>query len=110
MASVASKVRRAVDDFSGEDVSEQVAQLKQDIAGLTAALGKIGKETSRSARRNAEYGYDEAVSHAEDALAEIRSQAKALERQIRSTVRDNPITTVAVAAGVILLLAAIARR
>ncbi|MGH6763774.1 MAG: DUF883 family protein [Phyllobacterium sp.] len=110
MVSVASRIRNAVDEMSDEDIGAQVAQLKQDIASLTAALGKMGSSKVNGARRGAMDNLDDARSRAEEAIAEIRQHTRALERQVRTTVKENPLTTVAVAAGVILVLAAIARR
>lgn len=110
MASVASRIRNAVDEMSDEDIGVQIAQLKEDIASLTATIGDIGSRKVNSAKRGAMNNFDEARSHVEEALAEIRQQTGALERRVKNTVKENPLATVAVAAAVVLLLAAIARR
>lgn len=112
MASVSSKVRKAVDDATATnpDLQAQVTALKEDIASIAATLAKIGKNSAREATSNASSSFENARARGEDALDEIRSQAKALEDQLTETVRENPLTTVAVAAGVGFLLALIARR
>ncbi|NTS32536.1 DUF883 domain-containing protein [Phyllobacterium sp. BT25] len=112
MASVSSKVRKAVDDAteSNPDLQAQVAALREDIANITATLGKIGKNRAQDARRSAASSFESAKLRGEETFEDLRLQARELEDQIVETVREKPLTTLAVAAGVGFLLALIARR
>jgi ElaB/YqjD/DUF883 family membrane-anchored ribosome-binding protein len=112
MATVSSKVRKAVDDAteSDPDLQAQVAALKEDIAKIAATLAKIGKNSARGATRSAASSYETAKARGGETFEDIRSQARELEDQLAETVRERPLTTLAVAAGVGFLLAMIARR
>ena len=112
MASVSSKVRKVVDDAteSNADLHAQIAALKDDIAKISATLGKIGKDTAKDARRSAASSFASARLRGEETFDDLRSQARELEDQLTETVRENPLTTIAVAAGIGFLLALIARR
>ncbi|MEK1886490.1 MAG: DNA gyrase subunit B [Phyllobacterium sp.] len=112
MASVSSKVRKAVDDAteSNPDLQAQVAALREDIAKITTTLAKIGKNTAQDARRSAASSFETAKVRGEETFEDLRSQARELEDQIAETVREKPLTAIAVAAGVGFLLALVARR
>lgn len=112
MATASSKVRKAVDDAieSNPDLQAQVAALKEDIAKITATLSKIGKDRAKGAGRSAASSFETARLRGEETFEDLRSQARELEDQLTETVRENPLTTIAVAAGVGFLLALIARR
>ena len=112
MATVSSKVRKAVDDVTetNPDLQAQVAALKEDIANIGATLAKIGKNSTKQARNSAASSMESAKLRGEEAFDDLRSQARDLEEQLTETVRENPLTTIAVAAGVGFLLALIARR
>jgi ElaB/YqjD/DUF883 family membrane-anchored ribosome-binding protein len=112
MASVSSKVRKAVDDATDNnpDLQAQIAALKDDIANIAATLAKIGKNSARDATRGAASSYEAAKARGEETFEDLRSQARELEEQLAETVRERPLTTLAVAAGVGFLLAMIARR
>jgi ElaB/YqjD/DUF883 family membrane-anchored ribosome-binding protein len=112
MATVSSKVRKAVDDATDNtpDLQAQVAALKEDIANIAATLAKIGKNSAKDATRSAASSYEAAKVRGEETFEDLRSQARELEDQLVETVRENPLTTLAVAAGVGFLLALIARR
>lgn len=112
MASVSSKVRKAVDDATdaNPDLQAQVAALKADIANIAATLAKIGKDSTKDARNSAASSFEAAKVRGEEAFDDLRAQARDLEDQLTETVRENPLTTIAVAAGIGFLLALIARR
>ena len=112
MPSVSSKVRKAVDDAteSNPDLQAQITALKDDIAKISATLAKLGKNTAKDARRSAASSFASAKLRGEETFEDLRSQARELEDQLAETVRENPLSTIAIAAGVGFLLALIARR
>lgn len=112
MATASSRVRKAVDDATDDnpDLQAQITALKEDIANIAATLTKIGRDSAKDATRSAASSYEAAKLRGEEALDDIRSQARELEDQLAETVRENPLMTIAVAAGVGFLLALIARR
>jgi ElaB/YqjD/DUF883 family membrane-anchored ribosome-binding protein len=112
MATVSSKVRKAVDEATetNPDLQAQITALKDDIANIAATLARIGKSSAEDAKRSAAESYESARVRGEETFDDLRLQARELEEQLTETVRENPLTTIAVAAGVGFLLALIARR
>ncbi len=112
MATVSSKIRKAVDDATqtNPDLQAQVAALKDDIANIAATLAKIGKNSTREARANAANSFESAKVRGEEVLEDLKSQALDIEDRLTETIRDKPLTSIAVAAGVGFLLALISRR
>ncbi|MCO4317485.1 DNA gyrase subunit B [Phyllobacterium sp. 21LDTY02-6] len=111
MATVSSKIDKAVKEAqTDQDLQAQVAALKEDIANIAATLSRIGKDSTRGARANAAETLETARLKGEEALDDLRLRAKDLEEQLAETVRENPLTTVAVAAGIGFLLACLTRR
>ena len=86
-----------------EDLSNQIAILKKDIASLTSSLGSYGKATAENAA-------DTARSTAQD-LTEM-GRLKAMETQIRAEefVRTQPTTALGIAAGIGFLVGLVTAR
>ncbi|MCH4554296.1 DUF883 family protein, partial [Aestuariibaculum lutulentum] len=87
------------------DLQAQVAALNEDLANIAATLATIGNTSASVASSNASSTFEYAKARGEDSLDAIRSHSNAIEYQLTETVRENPLTTVAVAAGVGFLLA-----
>lgn len=107
MASAASKVDVA------KDVSEleaDIRQLKADIEALTRQMQATGEHGLGAARRAAALGTEQLKAQGEAKLEELRASAKDIEEQVLAHVREKPITSLAIAAGVGFLFALIARR
>ncbi|KXF76199.1 hypothetical protein ATN84_14970 [Paramesorhizobium deserti] len=110
MARASTTINQPEDILKGDgksdassDLQAQIAQLKEDIAGLTAAIGNLGSEKMHKAKRRAAETYESAYHSGEDAVTELRDQ-------LSQTARERPLTTIAAAAGVGFLLALLARR
>lgn len=112
MATVSSKIKKAVDDATetNPDLQAQVAALKEDIANIAATLAKIGKNSTKDARANAANSFETARVRGEEVFEELKSQALDIEDQLAETIRDKPLTSITVAAGVGFLLALMSRR
>jgi len=93
-----------------EDLQADIARLKDDIATLTKQLAATGEQSMKTARRAASEGVEQLRTQGEATLADIRSGAKDLEAQISDAVREKPVTSLAIAAGVGFLFALFTRR
>lgn len=109
MANAAGKAedgaRKTMDEFE-----TQLKTLREDISRLTEHLTGAGQSTYRTARRAASDTAEQLRSQGMDALDGLRANARDLEDQVIETVREKPITALAVAAGVGFLFALLARR
>lgn len=112
MASPASRASKSAEDVKAttEDLEADIARLKDDIAQLAKQLAATGEHSVSAAKRAASEGVEQLRVQGEAKLAELRSGAKDLEQQVSDTVREKPITSLAIAAGVGFLFALLTRR
>jgi len=98
------------DPVTTEDLQADIARLKEDIATLTRQLAATGEQSVKTARRVAAEGVEQLRTQGEATLADLRSGARDLEAQIGEAVREKPVTSLAIAAGVGFLFALLTRR
>lgn len=92
------------------DLEADIAQLKADIEKLTRQLQATGEHASGAAKRAAAYGAEQVRTQGEAALDSLKTSANDMEEQIMASVREKPVTSLAIAAGVGFLLALMTRR
>ena len=95
---------------SSADLDADIQQLREDIAKLAAQLSKTGEHGYGAARRAAAEGVDQLRAQGEAVMEGLRANAKDIEAQLMSTVREKPVTSLAIAAGVGFLFALLSRR
>jgi ElaB/YqjD/DUF883 family membrane-anchored ribosome-binding protein len=114
MAPAGTRAGEAQADTKGaraaEDLAADIEQLKADIARLTEQLRETGQHTYGAARRAASEGVEQLRAQGEAAYEQLKANAGDFERQLADTVREKPVTSLAVAAGVGFLLALMTRR
>ena len=111
MATTASQTTRAPGEkVTQEDLQADIAQLKQDIAALAKQLARTGERSVNTARRAANEQVSQLRAQGEATLADLRSGAEDMEAELVAAVREKPITSLAIAAGVGFLFALISRR
>jgi ElaB/YqjD/DUF883 family membrane-anchored ribosome-binding protein len=108
MATAAGKT--ANDARANADLEADFRQLKADIDKLTKQLAKTGEHGYGTARRAATEGVEQLRAQGEAAFDSLRSNAKDIEAQMMASVREKPVTSLAIAAGVGFLFALLARR
>lgn len=108
MATAAGKT--ANESRSDSDLEADIKQLKADIEKLTKQLAKTGEHGYGTARRAATEGVEQLRAQGEAAFDNLRSNAKDIEAQMMASVREKPVTSLAIAAGVGFLFALLARR
>ncbi|TIX18016.1 MAG: DUF883 domain-containing protein [Mesorhizobium sp.] len=108
MATAAGK--NATDGRTSPDLEADIRQLKADIEKLTKQLAKTGEHGYGTARRAATEGVEQLRAQGEAAFEGLRGNARDIEAQIVANVREKPVTSLAIAAGVGFLFALLARR
>lgn len=102
MARTKSSTASPQDDI--DQLSEQVASLKQDIADISQTLSGLGKSSGQTAeehlRQHAAHLRDAGQEHFQAA----QHRAEELGRQAADTVRNQPATAVGLAVGLGFLL------
>lgn len=92
------------------DLEADIRQLKADIEKLTKQLAETGEHGYGAARRAAAEGVEQLRAHGEAALGSLRGGAEDIEAQVVARVREKPMTSLAIAAGVGYLFALLSRR
>lgn len=95
---------------SREEFEEQIAILKEELEVLKAQLSRSSERSASAARKAAASGAENLREHGEAAIDDLRANARDVEAQLTATVREKPITSLALAVGVGFLFALIARR
>lgn len=86
-----------------DDLSNQIATLKSDIATLTGTMGEFGKTKSRAAA-------DQAKTTAQDLANTSREKALEAQASAEEFIRTQPATALGIAAGIGFLVGLIAAR
>jgi ElaB/YqjD/DUF883 family membrane-anchored ribosome-binding protein len=92
------------------DMEMQIQTLKEEIAKLRAQIASSGERSFGALRNIAADGAEQLRSQGEAAMDDLKDSARDLEAQLTATVREKPVTSLAIAAGVGFLFALIARR
>jgi len=97
-------------DMTRQDLEADIARLKDDLAKLASQFASLGEQSVHTARRAASEGVEQLKARGEAKYAELKSSAHDVEEQLASAVREKPITSLAIAAGVGFLFAMLTRR
>jgi ElaB/YqjD/DUF883 family membrane-anchored ribosome-binding protein len=95
---------------SKEEFEQQIAVLREELELLKAQLARSGERSASAARRAAHSGAEHLRQQGEAMIDDLRSNAVDMEAQLTATVREKPVTSLAIAAGIGFLVALIARR
>lgn len=109
-ASEGKSVKAPIQDASVSDMEADIRQLKADIDKLTRQLAETGQHGYGTAKRAAAEGVEQLRVQSEAAMESLRGNARELEEQVLASVRQKPLTSLAIAAGVGYLFALLSRR
>lgn len=92
------------------DLEADIRQLREDVAALAKQLAATTQHGAGTARAVALEGVDHLRLQGEAAIDALRSNARDFEAQLTSSVREKPVTSLAIAAGIGFLFALFTRR
>jgi ElaB/YqjD/DUF883 family membrane-anchored ribosome-binding protein len=101
--------RKTATRAKADDLEHQVAQLEADIRSITPTLGRMGEmgvdEVKHRAKAQASY-----VAHkGQSAVEAVQDEFSDIEKHLKDTIRDKPLTAVAGALALGFVLAVITR-
>jgi len=102
--------RRAAARRSHEDeLSDQVHQLQNDLKSIAATLAGLAEDKVSDAQKMAKREVKNLASTGQSALEDVQDEFGHLEKQIKDTIREKPLTAVAGAIALGFVLAVITR-
>lgn len=112
MATTAGKTTKTTGEepASNAELQAQIETLREELAKVTAPLQSSSERSYGAAKRAAELGVEQLRQRGESAIEGLRTNAHDIEDQVATHVREKPITSLAIAAGVGFLFALIANR
>lgn len=101
---------KAKAEVSMEELQQQIAILKDDIATITKTLGDFGKARAQEAKNRGEAAYEDAVNMGKVQAEALGEQASRAISQAEERVRENPTAALGIAAGIGFVLGMISAK
>ncbi len=106
----ANGARRArAQSHADESLESQVAQLRNDIRSISETLTRMGERKVGEVRDTAKARAQEFAERGEAMVESAQDEFSALEKQLKDTIREKPLTAVAGALALGFLVAVITR-
>jgi ElaB/YqjD/DUF883 family membrane-anchored ribosome-binding protein len=110
MATRTSNNSKSNSSVSPKDIEAGLELVKADIAALTKTLSAYGKGKVDDLQETATNKSEIALQTSEETLKELRAQVDALTGKFETQIKEKPIQSIAIAAGVGALVAMLTRR
>lgn len=104
-----TRSRRSNSKTREAQLEEQVAQLQDDIKAIAATLARLSNEKVSEVRGAAKTEVRNLQRQGQHVVDEVQDQASAMEKQLKDTIREKPLTAVASAVGIGFILALLSR-
>ncbi|MDP1730169.1 MAG: hypothetical protein Q8L54_03130 [Devosia sp.] len=92
-----------------ENLEAQIARLQDDLKSIAASIASLADEKVTDARGAAKREARHLVRASQHAVEEVADEFGHMEKQIKDTIREKPLTAVAGAIALGFLLAVISR-
>jgi ElaB/YqjD/DUF883 family membrane-anchored ribosome-binding protein len=108
-AATAATRRPAANRNRPPDLEAQVQQLQDDIKAIASTLATLAEEKVGEAQSRAKRELRNLKSQGESVVGEAQDEFGQLEKQIKDTIREKPLTAVAGAVALGFILAVVSR-
>jgi len=92
-----------------DDLESQIAELQSDIKAITTTLQRMGQTTVSGVKTQARQRAQDLADRGQSLLDTAQGEFNGLEKQLKDTIRDKPLTAVAAAIGMGFLIAIMTR-
>lgn len=106
---VAATANRAKAKAREEQLEDQIAQLQTDLKSIAATLAKLSSDKVNEVKDIAKSEARHLQRQGQNVVEDVQDQAADLERQLKDTIREKPLTAVASAVGIGFVLALLTR-
>lgn len=93
----------------GHELEDQIEQLQQDLKGIAATLAGLAGDKVTEARGVAEKEARHLARTGQHAVDEVQDEFGQMERRLKDTIREKPLTAVAGAIALGFILAVVTR-
>lgn len=102
--------RAAASRVKEKHLEDQIAQLQDDLKGIAATLARLSSDKVNEVKDVAKSEARHLQRQGQHVIEDVQDQAGELERQLKDTIREKPLTAVASAVGIGFILALLSRR
>jgi ElaB/YqjD/DUF883 family membrane-anchored ribosome-binding protein len=92
-----------------DDLEAQVAQLQDDLKSIAETLTRIAENKVDEAQSIAKRELSHLKQEGKSAVADVQDEFGAIEKQLKDTIREKPLTAVAGAVALGFILAVVSR-
>jgi len=92
-----------------DDLSAQVQQLQSDLKSIASTLASLAEDKVNDAQKVAKREVKHLAHSGQSALEDVQDEFGQLEKQIKDTIREKPLTAVAGAIALGFVLAVVSR-
>lgn len=92
------------------DLQRQLDQIRQDIAGLTETLASLATSKAEEVKERAYKAGSDAAQASVNVFDAARDQVCAAQTDLEARIRDKPLQSLGIAAGIGFFLAILTRR
>jgi ElaB/YqjD/DUF883 family membrane-anchored ribosome-binding protein len=92
-----------------EDIEDQIERLQVDVKAIMKSLARMGNEKVGEGQARAKREYANLVQAGEGMLENVQDEFGQVEKQIKDTIRQKPLTAVLSAVGIGFLIAVLTR-
>lgn len=101
--------RRAAARHREDELSDQVHQLQSDLKSIAATLAGLAEDKVNDAQKVAKREVKNLARSGQHAVEDVQDEFGQLEKQIKDTIREKPLTAVAGAIALGFVLAVVSR-
>lgn len=101
---------RATGKAREAQLEDQVSQLQDDLKAIAATLARLSSDKVNEVRDVAKSEARHLQRQGQHVIDDVQDQASAMEKQLKDTIREKPLTAVASAVGIGFILALLSRR
>ena len=100
---------RATSTPREEKLEEQISQLQADLKAIASTLSKLSSDKVNEATGTAKSELRHIQRQGQNVIEDVQDQAGEMEKQLKDTIREKPLTAVATAIGIGYILALLSR-
>ena len=100
---------KASADLHSEELSEQIAQLQKDLKSIASTVSSLAESKVAEAQAVAKKEIGNIAKAGQHTVEDVQDEFSHLEKQLKDTIRQKPLTAVAGAIALGFLLAVVSR-